>query len=65
VGPEVLRMMTLSRRMSSMRPITRALPTGSLRTEIFVLGEEIGFYVFDEDKWLWSPKDAMPARSLG
>lgn len=32
VGPEVLRMMTLSRRMSSMRPITRALPTGSLRT---------------------------------
>ena len=35
------------------------------RKEIFVLGEEIGFYVFDEDKWLWSPKDAMPARSLG
>lgn len=27
------------------------------RKEVFVLGKLVGIYVFDDDKWLWSPKD--------
>lgn len=31
------------------------------RKEIWVLGELVGVYIFDEDKWLWQPNDATPA----
>lgn len=28
------------------------------RKEIFVLEKLVGVYLFDDDKWLWSPIDA-------
>jgi len=29
------------------------------RKEVFVLDRMVGAYLFDEDKWLWQPNDAM------
>lgn len=27
-----------------------------VRKEVWVLGKNVGAYVWDDDKWLWSPK---------
>lgn len=31
------------------------------RKECYVLEQLAGAYIFDDDKWLWQPNDAMPA----